>query len=62
VLIVDSNLPDLLPGTELEAVIRRLDNEGKSGLIIYGPAYRPAFRTKPLLAETQSEAATVLAH
>jgi hydroxymethylglutaryl-CoA synthase len=61
VLIVDSALPDLLPGTELEAVVRRLDNEGKSGLIIYGPAYRPAFRTKPLLAHAQAETARVLA-
>jgi len=59
VLIVDSTLPELTPGTELESLIRRLDDEGKSGLIIYGPTYRPAFRTKPLLKK--AEAATVLA-
>lgn len=58
VLIVDASLQDLPPGTELEALIRRLDDEGKQGLIIYGPTYRPAFRSKALakLAET----ATVL--
>jgi hydroxymethylglutaryl-CoA synthase len=59
VLIVDSTVPELLPGTELEAVTRRLDDEGKAGLILYGPTYRPVFRTKPLLAHAQ--AATVLA-
>jgi hydroxymethylglutaryl-CoA synthase len=59
VLIVDTTLPELLPGTELEALIRRIDDEGKSGLIIYGPTYRPVFRTKALLKKT--EAATVLA-
>jgi uncharacterized OB-fold protein len=59
VLIVDASMPELIPGMELEALIRRIDNEGRSGLIIYGPTYRPAFRTKPLLK--QAEAATVLA-
>lgn len=59
VLIVDATLPELTPGTELEALIRRLDDEGKSGLIIYGPVYRPSFRTKALLK--RAEAATVLA-
>jgi hypothetical protein len=34
-------------GAVLEVVIRKLDDEGKNGLIIYGPAYRPAFRTVP---------------
>jgi hypothetical protein len=59
VLIVDATMPELTPGKELEALIRRIDDEGRNGLIIYGPTYRPAFRTKPLL--TQAEAATVLA-
>jgi uncharacterized OB-fold protein len=61
VLIVDAALAELPPGTELEALIRRLDDEGKSGLIIYGPVYRPAFRTKPVHSEAQRQAATVLA-
>jgi uncharacterized OB-fold protein len=59
VLIVDANLNELTPGTELESLIRRIDDEGKNGLIIYGPTYRPAFRTKPLLKP--AEAARVLA-
>jgi len=59
VMIVDASPSDLTPGMELESLIRRIDDEGKSGLIIYGPVYRPAFRTKPLLKET--EAAAVLA-
>lgn len=58
VLIVDASLQELPPGTELEALIRRLDNEGKQGLIIYGPTYRPAFRSKPLAK--QAETATIL--
>jgi hypothetical protein len=57
-LIVDASLQDLPPGTELEALIRRLDDEGKEGLIIYGPTYRPAFRSKALTK--QAETATVL--
>jgi hydroxymethylglutaryl-CoA synthase len=60
VLIVDATMPELPPGTELEALIRRLDDEGKAGLIIYGPAYRPAFRTKPVAQH--AEPATVLAN
>ena len=58
VLIVDALLQELPPGTELEALIRRLDDEGKQGLIIYGPTYRPAFRNKALTKK--AEAATVL--
>jgi uncharacterized OB-fold protein len=46
-LIVDSALGELANGAALELVIRKLDDEGKDGLIIYGPAYRPAFRTLP---------------
>ena len=59
VLIVDSNMSELAPGMELEVLIRRIDDEGRSGLIIYGPTYRPAFRTKAMLKK--AEAATVLA-
>jgi hydroxymethylglutaryl-CoA synthase len=44
VYLVDSDLGELKPGTELESVIRRLDYEGSEGLIIYGPCYRPSFR------------------
>jgi hypothetical protein len=33
-------------------VIRKLDDEGKNGLIIYGPAYRPAFRTANNINDT----------
>jgi hydroxymethylglutaryl-CoA synthase len=58
VLIVDAPISDLPPGTELEVLIRRLDDEGRQGLIIYGPTYRPAFRSKVLTK--QAEAATVL--
>jgi len=46
-LIVDSALGELANGAALELVVRKLDDEGKDGLIIYGPAYRPAFRTLP---------------
>jgi uncharacterized OB-fold protein len=56
VLIVDAAASELIPGMELESVIRRLDEEGKSGLIIYGPVYRPVFRTKALLRETEARA------
>lgn len=45
VLIVDSAPSEISNGATLEVVIRKLDDEGKNGLIIYGPAYRPAFRT-----------------
>jgi hydroxymethylglutaryl-CoA synthase len=63
VLIVDVYPSEVVPGMELESVIRRLDDEGKSGLIIYGPVFRPVFRTKALIkeAETQRAAAKVLA-
>jgi len=44
-LIVDSSSTEIANGARLEVVIRKLDDEGKDGLIIYGPAYRPAFRT-----------------
>lgn len=61
VLLVDATLRELIPGMELESLIRRIDDEGKNGLIIYGPTYRPAFRTKALLKQAKAEAATVLA-
>jgi hypothetical protein len=62
-LIVDASRSELKPGMELESVIRRLDDEGRSGLIIYGPVYRPVFRTKLLLKESEvkPQAAKVLA-
>ncbi len=44
VLLVDSEFQQLKPGIRLEGVIRRLDYEGKEGLILYGIAYRPIFR------------------
>ncbi|MEM2942336.1 MAG: 3-oxoacyl-[acyl-carrier-protein] synthase III C-terminal domain-containing protein [Candidatus Bathyarchaeia archaeon] len=44
VFIVDAGVDELRPGTELEAVTRRLDYEGSDGLILYGPCYRPLFR------------------
>ena len=44
VLLVDTKLQDLKPGTRLESVLRRLDYEGKDGLIMYGVAYRPVFQ------------------
>jgi len=53
VLIVDESPNKVQPGMELESLIRRLDNEGKSGLIIYGPVYRPVFRTKSLLKQAE---------
>lgn len=53
VLIVDASLGEAQPGMELEILIRRIDNEGKSGLIIYGPVYRPVFRTKALLRQAE---------
>jgi len=57
VLFVDSKIQDLKPGVKLEGVLRRLDYEGKDGLILYGIAYRPVFqetlaliaRPKPLV-------------
>ena len=59
VLIVDSTIDQLKPGTELESMIRRIGHEGRSGLILYGPVYRPAFRSK--ITQKQAKAATVLA-
>ncbi len=44
IILVDCQLKELSPGMELEAVIRKLDDEGREGLILYGPTYRPAFR------------------
>ena len=63
VLIVDAAASELVPGMELESVIRRLDDEGRAGLIIYGPVYRPAFMSIALLRETETTpaAAKVLA-
>jgi len=46
VVLVDCAMSDLRLGMPLEAAIRRLDYEGKDGLIIYGPAYRPMFRDR----------------
>jgi uncharacterized OB-fold protein len=57
VLIVDAAASDVVNGAALEVVIRKLDDEGKNGLIIYGPAYRPAFRTVPKIASDKDEAA-----
>jgi hydroxymethylglutaryl-CoA synthase len=57
VLIVDAFASEVVPGMELESVMRRLDDEGRAGLIIYGPVYRPIFRTKALIKETQEHAA-----
>jgi len=53
VLIVDAKIDELKPGTELESMIRRIDDEGKSGLILYGPVYRPAFRSKLLRKDAE---------
>jgi len=55
VLVVDALASELVPGMELESVTRRLGNEGRSGLILYGPAYRPVFRTKVLLKEAKPQ-------
>src|SRR5256712_11629749 len=43
VLFVDADVSDLKPGVRLEGDIRRLDYEGKDGLILYAIAYRPIF-------------------
>jgi hypothetical protein len=43
-LLVDAAASELITGARLEVVIRKLDDEGRNGLIIYGPAYRVAFR------------------
>jgi hydroxymethylglutaryl-CoA synthase len=55
VLLVDSGAEELKPRTRLEGIIRRLDYEGKDGLIIYGIAYRPLFR-EPLAILTKPRA------
>jgi len=57
-LIVDSSPSELASGATLEVTIRKLDDEGKDGLIIYGPAYRPAFRTAPSSFNSKSESAS----
>lgn len=54
-LIVDAALSELSSGATLELVIRKLDDEGRNGLIIYGPAYRPAFRAVLSNADGKSE-------
>jgi hydroxymethylglutaryl-CoA synthase len=59
ILIVDAKIEELKPGTELECVIRRVDSEGRSGLILYGPAYRPSFRSK--IVRQEAQATSVLA-
>ncbi len=59
VLLVDAGIEHFKPGTRLEGIIRRLDFEGKDGLIIYGTAYRPLFREP--LATVSGEKAVALA-
>jgi uncharacterized OB-fold protein len=44
VLFVDAKLQELKAGAKMEGVLRRLDYEGKDGLIMYGIAYRPLFK------------------
>jgi hydroxymethylglutaryl-CoA synthase len=44
VLLVDSSADELEVGITLEPVIRRIEDEGKEGLILYGPCYRALFR------------------
>jgi len=44
VILADCSKDELYRGMELEPVIRRLDHEGKEGLIHYSWAYRPLFR------------------
>jgi hydroxymethylglutaryl-CoA synthase len=61
VLVVDTSSSNVQPGMELEIVIRRLDDEGKSGLIIYGPVYRPAFRTLAQLRYAEAQPTAILA-
>lgn len=50
VVLVDSAMNNLRLGMPLEVVIRKLDYEGRDGLIIYGPAYRPMFRDRTVRA------------
>ncbi|MCJ7455358.1 hydroxymethylglutaryl-CoA synthase [Candidatus Bathyarchaeota archaeon] len=54
-LIVDVAPGEVVNGIPLEVVIRKLDDEGRDGLIIYGPAYRPAFRTAAKTMNNKSE-------
>jgi hypothetical protein len=54
-LIVDVAPGEVVNGIPLEVVIRKLDDEGRDGLIIYGPAYRPAFRTVTSSMNNKSE-------
>jgi uncharacterized OB-fold protein len=54
-LLVDCTMEELSPGMRLEVTLRRLDYEGKDGLIIYGPAYRPLFRQEILHQNGQSK-------
>jgi hydroxymethylglutaryl-CoA synthase len=54
-LIVDAAPSEVVNGITLEVVIRKLDDEGRNGLIIYGPAYRPAFRTVTSSMNNKSE-------
>ncbi|MEM3021971.1 MAG: hypothetical protein QW645_00360, partial [Candidatus Bathyarchaeia archaeon] len=44
-ILVDCKPKELKAGMEVEAAIRRLYCQGREGLIIYGPCYRPAFRS-----------------
>ncbi len=46
VLLVDCEIGDLKKGIVVEAIFRRIDYEGKDGLILYGLCYRPIFRKK----------------
>ena len=54
-LIVDAAPSDVVNGVALEVVIRKLDDEGRDGLIIYGPTYRPAFRTATNSSSNKNE-------
>lgn len=45
-LLVDCSMKDLSLDMYMEATIRKLDYEGRDGLIIYGPAYRPMFQKR----------------
>jgi uncharacterized OB-fold protein len=56
-LIVDAAPSDAVNGTTLEVVIRKLDDEGRNGLIIYGPTYRPAFRAVTNSSSDKNETA-----
>lgn len=49
VLLVDCVTKDLKKDMEVEAIIRRIDYEGGDGLIIYGPCYRPLFRSQYMM-------------